>query len=342
MLATLSKRTKLVAAASVLVLAITARPALADDADLYAKTLPATAWISVPGLGDGTGWVVDRDQKLVVTNKHVVGDKNDAIIMFPIYERGRLLTYEGDYLQRGTRAIKGKVLARDAKRDLALIQLEAMPEDVGVLKLAEQSAKVGDSILSIGNSGLAGKARGEGSLWKMRTGKVSQKLFKVMTYINVNQKLETSMLNSSLHTSPGDSGGPVVNQKGELIAVTSGGNAIDSFAVDVTEVRYFLGKALESGRRLPSISPALTGTWTQSWVTNNGQRVFAGLTLRNDGTVLWEDGTGAVEGTFSVKDGRLTINLPGRAFEITSEVTWNGNDSFRITGAGIEYTMDRR
>ena len=267
----------------------------------------------------------------------------DAEVMFPLFRDGQLVTAAREYLKLEDKlVIKGKVIARDAKRDLALVQLETLPENVGVLTLAETSAKLNDMVLSIGNSGLAGQPIEEGTLWKMRTGKVAQKSFRIVFYNNVQQKLETSLLNSTLRTASGDSGGPVVNAKGELVGVTSGGNGSDSFAVDVTEVREFVAKVMARGRRPVSSGRVVTGTWTQSWSNGNGQRDFAGVTLRPDGTVLFEDRNGACEGTYTLTDGRLTLVLPSLNREMNSEINWTNQDSFRVVRDGIEYTMQRR
>jgi serine protease Do len=343
MQAQLTKRTTTMAAAAVLVLSLMTTAARADDSLLYTKTLQATGWIYVPGCGDGTCWVVDVEKRLVVTNKHVVGTKDDVEVMFPIFDDGRLVTAASEYLKLADKLmIKGKVIARDAKRDLALVQLEKLPEPVGVLPLAETSAKPHDAVLAIGNSGLAGKPIEEGTLWKLRTGKIARKSFLVLHYNNVNQTVESSMVNSDLRTSPGDSGGPVVNDQGELVGVTSGGNNATSFAIDVSEVRVFLAHALASERRSPLSGPILTGTWTQTWVNSSGNRYYAGLTLRHDGTLVWEDDRGSFDGTYSFSDGRLTVVLPSLQFEVTAEVSWNDGNSFRISRDGIEYTVARR
>jgi Trypsin-like peptidase domain len=331
------------ATAAVLVLCLTANAARAADNDLYTKTLQATGWIYVPGSGDGTCWVVDLEERLVVTNKHVVGVMEDAEIIFPLFHDGQVVTAANEYLKEaGKLVIKGKVIARDAKRDLALVRLEKLPEKIGVLPLAQTSAKNHESVLSIGNSGLAGKPIEQGTLWKMRTGTVARKAFWVLHYNNVNQKVESSMLNSNLHTSPGDSGGPVVNEKGELVGVTSGGNNVNSFAIDVSEVRVFLSKALASERRLVLENAVVTGTWTQTWVNSSGNRFYAGLTLRHDGTILWEDDRGSFEGTYTFSEGRLTITLPSLQFEVASEVNWDGSNNFHIRRGAIEYTVERR
>jgi V8-like Glu-specific endopeptidase len=342
MLAQFLKRSGATAVA-VLVLCLTANAAGAVDIDLYTKTLQATGWIYVPGSGDGTCWVVDLEERLVVTNKHVVGGMDYAEIMFPLFQAGQVVTSANEYLkQAGKLVIKGKVIARDSKRDLALVQLEKLPENIGVLALAEASAKLNETVLSIGNSGLAGKPIELGTLWKMRTGKVARKAFWVLHYNNVNQKLESSMLNSSLHTSPGDSGGPVVNEKGQLVGVTSGGDTVNSFAIDVSEVRSFLSRAMASERSLVMTETTLAGTWTQTWVNSSGNRFYAGLTLRINGTVVWEDDRGSFEGTYTISDGKLKIALPSLEFEVVSEVRWNGSNSFHISRGAIEYTVVRR
>src|SRR5436190_21849070 len=54
---------------------------------VYQKTVRGTGWITVP-LADnkfdyGTCWVLDREQKLVVTNYHVVKNNTKVLVRFP-------------------------------------------------------------------------------------------------------------------------------------------------------------------------------------------------------------------------------------------------------------------
>ncbi|HYV37809.1 MAG TPA: hypothetical protein VE988_19140, partial [Gemmataceae bacterium] len=116
----------------------------------------------------------------------------------------------------------------------------------------------------------------------------------------------------------------------------------DSFSIDITEVRAFLDKVLDNERRLPFDGPMLTGAWTQKWTNETGLQVYCGVTLRPDGTVLWEDQKGAYEGTYSLYNGQLTLVVPGLSFETTCELNWSGNDTLTITRNGIEYKLIRR
>ena len=85
----------------------------------------------------------------------------------------------------------------------------------------------------------------------------------------------------------------------------------------------------------------VTGTWTKTW-SNGTSSFYAGIKLRPDGTLLWEDDRGAYEGTYTMTNGRLTLVIPGINFETTSEVNWTGNDTLRVSRNSTEYTMVRR
>jgi S1-C subfamily serine protease len=228
-------------AAGVLLLCVAARPAQASDTDLYHKTLKSTGWLVAPS-GDGTCWVLDREQRLVVTNKHVVGDADEVTVRFPTYKDGALVTAAAEYLRAQDAAIRGKVLYRDPVRDLALVQLDSLPEHVVALPLAAESAGKDAAVLSVGNSDPNASTLDKVTLWRMRTGKATGKLFRSARYLS-GQQVDASVLKSNLNIRPGDSGGPIVNEQGELIAVSAYYQGDDSFGIDVSEVRAFLEQA---------------------------------------------------------------------------------------------------
>ena len=76
----------------------------------------------------GAGVVIDK-AGLILTNYHVAGDGDTALVMFPAYKGNKVIA-EREYYQEHLKAdgIKGKVVARDKKADLALIQLESIPD----------------------------------------------------------------------------------------------------------------------------------------------------------------------------------------------------------------------
>src|SRR5207244_11343288 len=108
----------------------------------------------------GSGSLIDRRRRLILTNYHVVADNDRATVMFPEYRDGKRIAERDYYLRRvSDHGIHGRVLARDKERDLALIQLDRIPAGPFALALAEKSVAPGQSVHSLGNPG------GSGALW---------------------------------------------------------------------------------------------------------------------------------------------------------------------------------
>jgi S1-C subfamily serine protease len=226
---------------------VAAAPVRADDegAKVYQEALKSVVWIYSPrGKGKaatGTGSLVDRKLKLVLTNYHVVDDGNSAVVMFPAHKGNRVVAEREYYYEHlKTDGIRGKVVARDKKADLALIQLESIPENAVAIPLAKEGAVPGQSVHSIGNPG------GSGALWVYTPGKVRQvylKKWKAQLSEDRTVTFEANVVETDSATNPGDSGGPLLNDKGQLVGVTQGGaikaQLISTF-IDVVEVKHFL------------------------------------------------------------------------------------------------------
>jgi S1-C subfamily serine protease len=188
----------------------------------------------------GSGSLVDVPQRLIVTNVHVVGNADNVRIYFPRFDaKGDVVAQRDAYA--GGEFINGRVVFREERADLALVQLERLPADARIVPLSAAKAKPGQQVHSVGNPG-ASKA-----LWIYSPGKVRQVYPDRWTIpdditgrvINYNaMKLETdSPIN------PGDSGGPLVNDQGALVGVahaTDRAAANFSYFIDVSEVRSVL------------------------------------------------------------------------------------------------------
>jgi tetratricopeptide (TPR) repeat protein len=219
--------------------------AFADETSkgIFKKVLRGTVYVSAKE-HSGSGWVVDRKLKLVVTNHHVVENDDTVLVVFPLYHDGKPVVEKKAY--KDERGVRGKVLDTDTARDLAVIQLiDALPEGVVELSLAAESPDPGDRVHSIGNPGASD------ALWVYSSGTVRQVYTKEWTdgtrgVLERNCKVvETqSPINS------GDSGGPMVNDKGEVIAVVSMSTVLHkrklvnlmNYGIDVGEVRAFVNQ----------------------------------------------------------------------------------------------------
>jgi tetratricopeptide (TPR) repeat protein len=218
-------------------------PVWADEAPAYInihKPLTSTAMILVPDTNirsQGSGFVVDYKARLLLTNYHVVGQESSLLAVFPTYEQAQARADRNYYLTKAPR-FRGKVVHRDDKIDLALLELQEISNDAMELKLATDSAKVSDRIHTSGNPGNDTRA------FVYTPGKVNEITRMKMEYVS-NQKVECRILEIATDgkLSPGVSGGPVVNSQGELVGVIAAGPPDGSqraMCIDIKEVRHFL------------------------------------------------------------------------------------------------------
>ncbi len=223
----------------------------ARGTDLYPHVLKSLAWVvvNVPkrGQGSGSGTLVDRKNRLVLTNHHVVDSADQIRIFFPIYENEKLIAEKNAYLDvklvKRSEIIKGTVLASDQRRDLALVVMDRDPPDgIDSLPLSRKSVVPLQDVWSFGSPGAGG------TLWQSVTGTVRGEPYKKQwqsgdpsgahLYTHDAMAIETQV-----PTNPGDSGGPLVNDRGELVGVTHGfrhGSQLLTLFIDVSEARQFI------------------------------------------------------------------------------------------------------
>ncbi len=169
---------------------------------------------SVPTGGIGSGFIIRADG-LVVTNAHVVAN----------HDSFKVHTADG-------RVFEGKLVGSDPQTDVALLQLEGAKNlPVAVLGKSEPTA-VGDWVVAVGSPlGLEQSvtrgiisAKGRGSLGLYADG-------------------YADFLQTDAAISPGNSGGPLFNMRGEVVgmntAVAGIGNGL-GFAVPIDQVKTVL------------------------------------------------------------------------------------------------------
>jgi S1-C subfamily serine protease len=236
-------------------LAVLCLPAFAGaEENVYKKGLKSTVWIvqevgrqgARVQLRTGSGAVIDAAKRLVLTNYHVVGDQKEAMILFPMFDKGALIPERDRYMDliRSGKGIKAKVLFSEQSKDLALLQLETLPPGTPVIRLAKDSPSPGDRVHSIGSPGISA------GLFNYTDGSV-----KIVVHRDIKAKrgpgepdlmVSAKMIETSSGTNKGDSGGPLMNDKCELVGVTQGyvvggddARPVSLF-IDVSEVKNLL------------------------------------------------------------------------------------------------------
>jgi hypothetical protein len=302
---------------------------------VYRKLLLSTGWVVVPGkagLSVGTCFVVDRERRLVITCRHVIGECEEALIYFPTVRDGAV-TVEGTHYLTKTTARVGQVIAIDREGDLALLRLPSLPEGAEALPLASANPEPGSNVHSIGNSSLGSC----GALWRYTRGEVR------LVY---NRRARTPagerLLNTVETQAPvnrGDSGGAMVNDAGELVAVVTAYSARErlvSHDTGVREVRRLLaGEALAE----PEQDDRVIGRWKVS-PTKEGEGHPGEMHFNEDGTYsLAATEGGAASGRFAYVNGVLWMVRDEKPIVIP--VTWSGRDRFAFKLEEQAFRCDR-
>jgi tetratricopeptide (TPR) repeat protein len=191
----------------------------------------------------GAGCLVDGSRRLILTSHHLVGDAATALVSFPLYRDGRLLTSTYDYDRSFDRL--GKIVDADPEHDLAVIQLLSVPKGALPLKLAEKSLAAKEPLGALGNPGTRGKLWIEARTtvremaprrWRWHAGRG---LF--------DHRAELLQMDSPLDAL--SVGGPLVNAKGELAGLLSWSQswnehgepaAAMSYGINLPDIRSFL------------------------------------------------------------------------------------------------------
>lgn len=149
------------------------------------------------GGSQGSGFVIDKEGH-IITNYHVVEGLTDLEVDFASGFKTR-----------------GDVIAIDTDSDLAVIKVEAPPEELFPLTLGDSSGlKVGQTVIAIGNPfGLTGT---------MTTGIISalgRTLDSMRDAPGGSTFTAGDIIQTDTAINPGNSGGPLLNLKGEVIGV---------------------------------------------------------------------------------------------------------------------------
>ncbi len=192
--------------------------------------------------GEGSGFVVDAEGH-IVTNYHVVGEAQKITVTF----------WNG-------LSLAADVVGVDPDSDLAVIEVESIPQDVQPLSLGDSDAmRVGNLVAAIGNPfGLQGT---------MTTGIISalgRTLPSQSAAIGGTRFSMPMIIQTDAAINPGNSGGPLLNLAGEVIGVNT---AIESNAGQFAGVGFAVPSNTVS-RVVPSLIEE--GEYKHTWIGISG------------------------------------------------------------------------
>jgi S1-C subfamily serine protease len=149
----------------------------------------------------GTGFIFSKEN-YIITNYHVVKNSGSILTKF----------INGE-------TVKAKVVAKDIRGDIAILKLtEVPPFSVAQIKLGDSSqSRMGEKVFTIGYP--ASNLMGERP-------KYSEGVINAMTGL----KDDPAFFQVSLPIQPGNSGGPLFNERGEVIGITTA--SLSKLAID--------------------------------------------------------------------------------------------------------------
>ena len=199
----------------------------AKDGVVLVSTSEAQTPFGGGGGGTGSGFLID-DEGHILTNQHVVDNAQSVTVRFP----------DGD-------EIDARVVGADASSDVAVLELERVPDGVTPVELgSSESLEIGDLVVAIGSPfGLEGTV----------TSGIVSALHRELTApdgFTIDGGIQTDAA-----INPGNSGGPLLDGQGRVIGInsqirsSSGANEGIGYAVPI-ETAKEVAEALIAGRTI--------------------------------------------------------------------------------------------
>lgn len=162
------------------------------------------------GSGIGSGFPLD-DQGTIVTNYHVIEGAKSARIKFG----------------KKTVEVEGFLVFSPGK-DIALLKAKLGGEKVAPLKLATATPSKGENVLTFGAPQGFDSTVSDGIVSSLRNGAELREIFKNMTgadaYVDhLHYDLDALWVQTTAPISGGNSGGPLVNLRGEVVGLNTWG-----------------------------------------------------------------------------------------------------------------------
>jgi len=231
--------------------------------------------------GSGSGVIVAPDG-LVLTNSHVVGGA----------ARVELMTTEG-------RSLTARVVGDDPDTDLALLRVDA-PVTLPAAALGDSKRlRRGQLVVAIGNplgfesTVTAGVVSALGRSLRARSGRLIDDVIQTDAALN-----------------PGNSGGPLVSSRGEVIgvntAIIQGAQGI-CFAVAANTANFVLGQLVRHGR----VRRAFIGISAQQTTIPRRMQLAAGLAQSSAATISASE-PGSPANRSGLLTGDMIVTLDGQ------------------------------
>jgi Do/DeqQ family serine protease len=241
-----------------------------------------------PFRGLGSGVIIDAKKGYVVTNHHVINEASEIQVTL-----------------KDGRSFKAKKIGEDPESDIALLQIEA--EDLTQVALADSDAlKVGDFTVAIGNPFGLGQTVTSGIVSALGRGGLGIEGYE--DFIQTDAAINS-----------GNSGGALVNLKGELIGINTailgpnGGNIGIGFAIPANMMKNLVAQFIEYGEVRRGVLGVRGGDL-------NAEIAKAMKVKANKGGWVQEVIPGSAADKAGLKSGDIITHLNGKQIDSFTEI----------------------
>lgn len=234
----------------------------------------------MPRLGVGSGVIINAEEGYILTNNHVVSEADEIRITL-----------------NDNREFTAEVVGADESTDIAVVQIEA--ENLTAAKLGDSSAlRVGEIVMAVGSPFALGGTVTQGivSAKERQTGIIREGY--------------ESFIQTDAAVNPGNSGGPLVNLRGEVVGINTaiatgtGAFAGVSFAVPIDLARSVVEDLIAEGKVTRGYLGIEIGPVDSAWARRLGMESPHGALVSS----VVPDGPSAEAG---LEPGDVIVELDG-------------------------------
>jgi len=196
---------------------------------IYQKAGPGVVFIfasqgSNKGSG-GTGSIISREG-LVITNAHIFKPKGSTSLLTDISIFLKPDRVTGNHKTDLAQGYKGKILAYDLPLDLALVKIEGARKSLPTVAFADSEiVDIGEQVYAIGHPE-------QGGLWSLTTGVVSA------YWADYGGVVGKNLFQTDASINRGNSGGPLLDDTGDMIGINSMIARKASDGLTITDVNF--------------------------------------------------------------------------------------------------------
>lgn len=244
-----------------------------------------------PLMGSGSGVIISNDG-YIVTNNHVIANADEIEVVL-----------------NDKRTFTATLVGKDPNTDIALLKIDA--DDLSLIKFGNSDdLKVGEWVLAVGNPF---------NLTSTVTAGIVSAKARNINIINAEMKIE-SFIQTDAAVNPGNSGGALVNTRGELVGINTaiasqtGSYAGYSFAIPVSIVSKIVADLKEFGEVQRAILGVSISDLTDQLTKEKNIKTLEGAYVKevSDNSAAKEAG---------IKEGDIIIGVNETKIKSVSELT---------------------